>query len=218
MADLRITNCHIHTFTMSHVPRNYPARWLRFLRLRPEIAVWLGRTMGRLFGRAHPEGFWPRIERLGRFGVIGKLGSQEAVLQSILSQYSAGTRFVVLPMDMAPIGHGPVAADLPAQHDELSRLARSDRFAGQIIPFATLHPARDGAFGELRRAVETLGFRGLKLYPKLGFEPTDPLLMDRVYPYCLDHDLPVMAHCSRGGVAARGWEGWRGERACDPQA
>lgn len=48
-------------------------------------------------------------------------------------------------------------------------------------------------------------FTGLKLYPPMGYSPTDPFLFgknegdDCVYKYCIDNEIPIVAHCSSGG-------------------
>ncbi|NLE76472.1 MAG: amidohydrolase family protein [Chloroflexi bacterium] len=45
-------------------------------------------------------------------------------------------------------------------------LARqSAQSGGRLIPFCTVNPHRDGAADEVRRCVEELGFRGVKLHP-----------------------------------------------------
>ena len=48
----------------------------------------------------------------------------------------------------------------------------------------------------LRKYVEEKGFKGVKLYPPVGYYPYDPLLMNEVFPYCEEKNLPVLAHGS----------------------
>ncbi|MCC6304398.1 MAG: amidohydrolase [Rhodobacteraceae bacterium] len=214
LADIRITNCHVHLFTARHVPRAYPHPALAWIRRVPGLitgAAGLARAAGFEEGAA-------RLSRLGRFAAAGRAGGQRAILAAIERQYPAGTRFVVLPMDLGGIGHGPAERDLRAQHDELARLARDPRRGGRVIPFATLLPDRPGAVAEVRRCVEDLGFRGLKLYPRLGYPPDHPVLMAEVYPYCVRHGLPVISHCSRGGVRGRGVSRAEADRWSAPQA
>ena len=212
MDDFQITNCHSHTFTSRHVPRNYPSILLRPFKSRPgflRIIAWVVRLLGR-------ERLADEIMRLHRFQLEGMKGKQSAIFDAMRAHYPGKTRFVVLPMDMAVIGHGAPLEDLRHQHDELAAMAADPRYRGKIIPFATIHPDAPGGFAELQRAVEVLGFRGVKLYPRLGFPPDHPVLVKQVYPFAIKHRLPVMTHCSRGGVTAKGLDRLIADRFCEP--
>ncbi|QPH55240.1 amidohydrolase family protein [Pontivivens ytuae] len=215
----RITNCHIHLFTLEHTPDRYPVSWL------PKgVRNWLARTrtghritksslrgVGRLIGD-------DSLVRLSRFIATGGLETQKDMLRHVQRYYPSGTRFVVLPMDMSQMGAGDVCKDLGAQHDELAALARDPEGGGAVIPFAAVDPRNPEHFSELRRCVEEYGFRGVKLYPPLGFDPSDRRLMEKVYPYCIEHDLPVLSHCSRGGVRGARLDKWSANLLARPQA
>ncbi len=213
MSDLPITNCHVHAFTMEHVPDRY-IRFglLNVLKARPvrQALLW---TLPRLLPLRHRD----VLERAARFAAISSVDNgQEGILRTVRGYYPRGARFVVLPMDMAHMGKGRPAEDLPAQHDELARIAALPDLAGTILPFATFHPDRGLAgVDEVKRCFD-MGFRGLKLYPPLGFPPDHPLLMEQVYPLCVERNLPVISHCSRGGVSHvdldRLEEAWRAGR------
>jgi len=199
MPRLRITNCHIHTFTRAHVPKNYPHPAVNIFKSWPPLVRGISWLL-KLFGQ---EALAETVDRLLRFQQAGAVARQRTVFEAIRRQYPDNTRFVVLPMDMEFIGHGPTQATLAQQHDELAALAGDDDFRGRVIAFASVHPDRPGAADEVFRAIDDLGFRGLKLYPRLGFPPDHPLLMDKVYPMLQARGLPVMSHCSRGGVRGR---------------
>jgi predicted TIM-barrel fold metal-dependent hydrolase len=209
-----IVNCHIHTFTTAHTPRYFPTPLVLLVRRIPVLltfARWLADGLGR-------ERLADWLRRIELFHRTGERTSQRAVLREALHYYPRSTRFVVLPLDMAFCGHGPVGKDIAAQHDELAALAKDPDYGAQVIPFAAVDPRRPGVMDELRRRVEDQGFRGVKIYPRMGFAPDDPVLMDEVYPYCVERGLPVLSHCARGGVGRKGWS----ERQCDavtaPQA
>ncbi|MEM6423176.1 MAG: amidohydrolase family protein, partial [Pseudomonadota bacterium] len=107
------------------------------------------------------------------------------------------------PMDMALMGWGEPRVPIQTQHDQLHALAQAH--PGRVLPFCAVEPRRGAAaMQELRRCVEELGFHGVKLYPPLGYLPTHELLMEQVYPYCIERNIPVMSHCSQGGVAEKG--------------
>ena len=214
MPDIRITNCHVHAFTIRHIPSQFPHPVAVPLMRLPgalRVASFLMRVLGQ-----QPAAEW--VDRMHRFHLEATTVRQSEVIDRLIPQYPGSTRFVVLPMQMRPTANGHIVADLRAQHDELAEMAADERYAGRIIPFATLFPDDEGAADEVRRCVEELGFRGLKLYPRLGFAPDHPVLMNEVYPLLEERGLPVVSHCSRGGVRGRGVVASRADRYCDPAA
>lgn len=214
MSDIRIVNCHIHTFTSAHVPKGFPFRWAGIFRRLPgliRLLAWLARWGGR-------EQIADTLERLYQFQQQGERASQQDVLEDVKKHYPRNTRFVILPMDMANIGYGPVPQTLRQQHDELYRLRLNDAHLGTVVPFAGVNPLAPGSVEEGLRAIETLGFEGLKIYPRLGFAPDHPDLMARVYPVVAARDLPVMTHCSRGGVQGRHVDDYFADRYTRPDA
>ncbi|MEE4121034.1 MAG: amidohydrolase family protein [Paracoccaceae bacterium] len=212
MADIRMTNCHVHTFTDAHVPELFPhpAAWP--LRRIPGLA----RTVRVALAFAGQERLAESVERLIRFRQTGAASSQQRILAEIARQYPQDTRFVVLPMDMAHGGWGTPAQPLSAQHDELAAMAAESE--GRVLPFATVDPRSDDSVTEARRAIERLGFRGLKIYPRLGFPPDHEALMGTLYPLLVERGLPVLSHCSRGGVTGRGLSVRRADALTDPRA
>lgn len=214
MPDIRITNCHVHAFTVRHIPSQFPHPAAIPL-MRMPGALRVVSFFMRAFGQ-HPWAEW--IDRMHRFHLEATTVRQSEVIDRLIPQYPDNTRFVVLPMQMRPTAGGHIVAELPAQHDELAEMAADPRYEGRIIPFTTLFPDDEGAVAEVRRCIETLGFRGLKLYPRLGFAPDHPVLMDEIYPMLEERGLPVISHCSRGGVRGRDVVASRADRYSDPAA
>ena len=214
MSDIDITNVHVHSFTRRHIPRDYP-NWLlaRLQHVTPLIRLiaWSARRLG-------AQEFAERVDRLIRFKREADSARQEQIIERVMRQYPGSTRFVVLPMDMEPMGYGPVAESIEDQHDDLARIAGEDKFNGRIIPFATIHAGRPDAAAEVSRCINDLGFKGLKLYPRMGFSPTESVLMQDIYPLLQSKGLPVMTHCSRGGVIGRTVTPARGDRYTEPDA
>lgn len=214
MAGIDIVNCHIHTFTTKHAPKYYPVRPVALFRAAPGL---LGAL--RWAARFQPwEGVYDTLVRLENFHRTGSRHTQRDVFLEVLRYYPKSTRFVVLPMDMALIGHGPVDQDIAAQHEELYKLSQDPDLGPRVIPFATIFPDRDGAMTELRRCLDDYGFKGIKLYTKLGYAPDHPVLMNELYPLCQERGLPVMSHCSRGGVRHKLWSQARADRVTAPLA
>ncbi|WP_158965600.1 amidohydrolase family protein [Chachezhania sediminis] len=200
MKHIRITNCHTHLFTSAHVPDSYPHWALRPLKSSPNLVTFIAWILSLLgFDEAAVQ-----VRRLRRFQEETASSSQQEVLEHMRLHYPTDTRFVVLPMDLSQIGYGAPSVPLADQHDDLHRLATSADFGPSLIPFATIDPRADPQAKELWRAIDSLGFKGIKIYPRLGFSPTDPVLMEHVYPRAEQLGLPVMTHCSRGGVKQHG--------------
>jgi predicted TIM-barrel fold metal-dependent hydrolase len=190
-----LTNCHIHTFTVDHVPNRFAGIFGQLLRIRPLRLLVL--ALMRAIGRA------PR-SRLARYAQILEVShkrKQEDIFKIARGFYPQGTRFVVLPMDMAYMGAGEVKKSLDEQHDEL-RVLR-DRNPGLVIPFAAVDPRRPNVVARTIALLEEQGFGGIKLYPPLGYHPNDPVLRE-LYAYAARHEIPVLAHCTRRGVRYRG--------------
>jgi hypothetical protein len=92
----------------------------------------------------------------------------------------------------------PVVADYRATHDEIGRAvkAQPERLTGTVClyPYVGQDKFRD----EVKRCVEELGFRALKLQPQ--FQPLDPLLPlgDFLYETALEFNLPIIIHTGTG--------------------
>ena len=202
MSDIRITNCHTHTFTTRHIPKCYPHFLLVPLKKVPFLIRFIA-FLVRFVSPVHAE----TLDRLYRFQKESDVDSQAEIYENIRRHYPANTRFVILPMDMAPIGHGRVIDDIRRQHDELAELAEAN--PDHVIPFATVHPDTPGGVEEALARLEA-GFKGLKLYPKLGFAPSCEKLR-RLYDHLQRENKPVVTHCSRGGVKGR----WVSQKEAD---
>lgn len=74
-------------------------------------------------------------------------------------------------------------------------------YPGRVLPFVAVTPQRSNYMELLDRAIQQLGFVGIKLYPSLGYTVDSPE-MDAVYRYSLDHDVPILVHCTDGGFYA----------------
>jgi predicted TIM-barrel fold metal-dependent hydrolase len=75
-----------------------------------------------------------------------------------------------------------------------------NRHTSVIKPFFAVDSRRSDIFGKMKYALEKDNFAGVKMYCPNGYSPLDPRL-DDVYLYCLDHHIPITAHCSYGGFA-----------------
>ena len=198
---MTIINCHVHTFTSRNVPdRMLPFGLMPLLRTRAGAAV-----LGTLLRNIIPFGRFDRFDRMAAFATIGNLASQRAIFALLCSFYPQDTRFVVLPMDMDFMKAGTAPEPYMEQLEELRRMYEALEGTSHevLIPFVGVDPRRPRVLDLVKRYVEEHHFRGIKLYPPLGFFPTDPAL-NEVYAYAEANGIPVLSHCSRGGVYYRG--------------
>lgn len=186
-----IYNCHAHLFTINHIPNRFlpaPVMWLLKKRLTRETA----RKMIPFTDR-------DLIDRYVNFIEVALEGRQSEVLDMLKGYYPSGqvdqTKFIILPMDMEFMGAGKVKVGIEKQHEELEQLMKAGE---SIIPFIGTDPRRKGLLDFVKKWHEK-GFKGIKLYPPLGFYPNDKRL-EPIFEYAVNHSLPILVHCSRGGV------------------
>ncbi|MDA1027683.1 MAG: amidohydrolase family protein [Bacteroidetes bacterium] len=144
-----------------------------------------------------------RFERLAAFAGVGSMDSQEDIFNVLQGYYSSDTEFIVLPMDFAYMGAGPSRQTYLDQLGELRQLKRDPIIGPRIHPFVAVDPRRPDFFEVARDFVENQGFAGIKVYPALGFFPFDDRLT-KLWQWAESEQIPVMSHCSRGGVYFRG--------------
>lgn len=208
---MQIHNCHMHIFTVDHVPENFLP--LGFAKLMKQ--AYLRAPLRFLLVNLNPFSNRDLFERYSNFIKISTNKTQEEVFKVVRAYYPLNppTKFVVLPMDMAYMNAGKVPVDIDSQHNELANLA--NKYPEQIIPFAAIDPRRPHVLDLLKVWVEDKGFKGVKLYPPQGYMPNEPVLME-VYEYAQTHNLPVMTHCSRGGVRNKNLSAAEAARFSDP--
>ncbi len=192
---MQITNCHIHVFTADHVPERFAGFAGPLLRVRPLRLALL--PILRRFDPSPRD----RIERYARMLEISHHRTQAEVFELARAMYPPGTRFVVLPMDMTYMATGPLRVSVDRQHAELRALR--DDHPDLVVPFAAVDPRQERVVDKTIALIEEDGFRGIKLYPPVGYDPGDRRL-EPLYAYAEERQIPVMAHCSRYGVYFRG--------------
>jgi predicted TIM-barrel fold metal-dependent hydrolase len=192
-----IYNCHTHIFTVRAVPDHIFFPGSKQLLTRTSLGrILLGFLRAVLPGREHD-----RLDRLAAMLELAKLDSQEQIFNLLQSFYPEETRFVVLAMDMAYMQAGRLEQPYEEQLAELARLKQA--YGDLLLPFVAADPRRPKLLDLIKRCFDEYGFQGIKLYPPLGYYPFHPILMD-VYAYAEHNQIPVLTHCSRGGVYFQG--------------
>ena len=137
------------------------------------------------------------LERYARFLITSAYETQAEVFEQIKSQYPKESVFIALPMDMSFMKLGNLKASIEEQHAELLDLAsKSD---GKLIPFYAADPRHEDIAKRANQNLADDKFRGVKIYPNLGYKPNHERLMD-VYKICEKGGYPVISHCSPTGV------------------
>lgn len=181
-------NCHIHTFRDCDVPLKFlPLGLVRVLASQSGFVV-----ISKIMNNLNPFSERDIFDRYLRFVKIGRLGSQEKIFDECRRFYPEGTKFVILPMDLAYMKAGKVSRAYVDQLKELAALAEAHP---EVIPFIHIDPRRKDYMDLFKRSVEEWGFKGVKIYPSIGYFPYDERLYP-VYGYCEKYSLPVLSHCS----------------------
>ena len=185
--DFYFYNCHIHTFTAEDVPERFlPLALVKILKTKIGFIC-----MSKLLRGIIPFSDKDMFDRYVRFIKISRLGDQDKIFEECKKYYPDDTRFIVLAMDMAYMGAGQVSRNYEKQLEKLGELAKKEN----ILPFMHVDPRRKNVLELLKYCVEKLNFKGIKLYPPLGYFPYDDRL-DPIYEYCEEKNLPVLVHCS----------------------
>ncbi len=181
-------NSHIHTFTSVDVPDKFlPFALVRILRTVLGYKIVTG-VLKHIIPFTDNDIF----DRYARFVEIGKLGSQQKIFDTCAMYYPLSTKFIVLSMDLAFMKAGRVKRNYIEQLNELATISIS---TGRIYPFIHADPRREGIFDLVKHAIEDLKFKGLKIYPNIGYLPFDDRLYS-IYEYCEHNRIPVIAHGS----------------------
>ena len=199
MSNKVIYNCHNHLFTHENIPNGYfPLFLVPAARIAP--FRWILRGAMKVIVP------WTKNDKAHRYAAFIKSTyrkTQEANLKDLMGYYPEGTKFIVLPMDMAYMGAGNIKEDIDDQHAELAKLSKDQKYKDILIPFAHIDPRRPNSIDRLRSLVEKHSFKGVKIYPTLGYGPDHDVLMTDIYPYMVEKNIPLLAHCSPGSVNSK---------------
>lgn len=128
---------------------------------------------------------------------IALMPNSTAIADHLLEHLDQNDALVGLMMDIR--GDSEFDRDEQRFHEQRDDLMEASlQRPGRVFPFIAVNPKRPDHFDLMKEALEKKGFVGVKLYPSLGYEVTDPALM-KIYTYCEAHDTPLLMHCNHTG-------------------
>jgi predicted TIM-barrel fold metal-dependent hydrolase len=193
--DIKIINCHTHIFTSDHVPDKFlPLRLVRWLARKRHF-----RSFAWFFNNLNPFSNNDILDRYISFVRQGLHKTQKDILKILMDFYPPETKFVILTMDMKWMKAGVPDKSYEEQCDEIVRLL--PEYGSRIYPFLFADPRRDDLLDFVKKYIN-MGFKGIKIYPSLGYFPFDPALYP-VYEYAVANSIPITTHCSPGGVITK---------------
>jgi uncharacterized protein len=187
-------NVHTHVFTLAHIPDSFlgfgivPAARIPII---AKIIDWVLRHLRPFKSNDY-------FDRLAVFVRAAEYPTSKDIFAHMKGYYPANTKFCTLAMDFEYMGAGKTQ-DYEIQLQELVAIKNDEALGEFIIPFIAIDPRRKNLLELVRKYVENHGFHGLKLYPPLGYYPDDPALHP-IYAYAQENRLPLIAHCSIGGI------------------
>lgn len=194
------TNIHTHIFNIECAPRRFIGIKLPQIIYNRKIVKGVTKVLKYIIPSNAD-----KLDRYANFLLIGTRKNQSLIWEDLLSANPhLKTRFVVLSLDMDKMGAGDPRNNYETQITQLFEVKQ--KFPNRLLPFVCVDPRKTYSQGVKKYLEEKFlryGFVGIKLYPALGFYPFDPKL-EEVYRFACEKKLPLMVHCTKGGVWFQG--------------
>lgn len=200
----RYINVHCHLINLQFIPNTFfkIRAPIRERLLKRPLTRWLARIAtkvmpGKNYDRLH--------EALDIFNL-----DIDKVAKVLVDEMDASHIKLAIPL-MMDLEHSSyhTKPEIPYRHqiELVSRIALE--YPGKIMSFVMVDPRRPNAAKITIKALEKLGFLGIKMYPPLGYHPyfksfynedsvNDEL--EQIYAYCEQNKVPITVHCSKGGA------------------
>jgi len=186
-------NCHCHIFSLEYVPEQFKKRF------GLDLQSPLHRLIYRLVRMIIPD-----KSSLETWIDIAELSISDIANRLVQEMDEAGIDICTpLMMDMEfckGFGGGvrrfedQITETIEAVENINSQYGRP-----RMLPFIAADPRRKDVVDVVIGAFEQGTFKGVKIYPPMGFTPDDPRLYP-IYSYCMDNHIPITAHCQNGGI------------------
>ncbi len=183
---------HCHVFNFDYVPD-------QFLGIRIPMTRRFLRRLVHFLQKLIPWTDTDPLSNIAYFINIGRSSSIQDISEKLFDYYPEGTTiFCPLMMDMRPGIKGEQKVDYNTQIDNMRNLR--NQYPDKLLPFVAIDPNNcdcENIF--LRAFTAEYNFFGIKIYPSLGYLPSNPKLM-KIYEVCEAKKIPVTVHCGGGTV------------------
>lgn len=186
-------NCHCHIFSLDCVPLEFRKRFL--LDLGNPVHSLVHRLIKRLLPDDSMLEDWLQLAEMSIFEIAHRLAEE---------MDEAGIEISTpLMMDMAyckEFGGGTKAFEDQIEETLAATEAINRKYNRvRMLPFIAADPNRQNVVDMVKNALSNRGFKGVKVYPVMGFTPDDRRLYP-IYEYCEESQIPVTTHCENGGI------------------
>jgi predicted TIM-barrel fold metal-dependent hydrolase len=186
-------DCHCHIFSLDCVPMEFRKRFCLNLK-NPvhKFILWLVRRL------------LPKEAKLGEWLDLAELSIAEMAQKLVQEMDEAGIDMCIpLMMDMKYCsGFG---GEVKRFEDQITETAaavtaiNNEYGRTRMLPFVAADPRRENFLELVTNAIESGNFKGIKIYPVMGYTPTDSRLYP-LYEYCQEKNIPITTHCENGGI------------------
>ncbi len=190
-------NCHCHIFSLDCVPLEFRRRF--FLDLKHPVQGIAHRAVRRLLPDNSMLEDWLELTEMSIFEIAQRL---------VEEMDKAGIEIATpLMMDMAfckEFGGGTKDFEEQTAETQAAVEAINRRYnRTRMLPFVAADPNRQNVVELVIEALRGRGFKGVKVYPVMGFTPDDTRLYP-IYEYCAEKQIPITSHCENGGIPGLG--------------
>ena len=220
--DKLFIDVHSHCFTYDNVPSGFPGMGIRLpdfaLNAIGSTAKWIGAIFSLLTFRERV--FWSSYSKQRFLKRFSKEKEAHDIYMHQLNRYKKAFRemykaepwiiMVQLMMDMERGIKGKVKQGFYEQIVAMDNFRHELENIKGVLPFLAVDPANPNLLEDFLAVFSSLNdkrtgahtenlqslfpFFGVKLYPSLGYFPSDPVLMP-IYEICEEKNIPITSHC-----------------------
>ena len=186
-------NCHCHIFSLDCVPLEFRKRFL--LDVRNPVHRFLHWLLRRIL---------PEDCRLEDWLEFVDMPISE-IAQRLVNEMDEANIDICTPL-MMDMGYcKEFAGGTKSFKDQIAETIAAVEAINEkynrirMLPFIAADPNREDVTGIIIDALRGGVFKGVKIYPVMGFRPDDKRLYP-IYQYCVENNTPITAHCENGGI------------------
>jgi len=186
-------NCHCHIFSSDCVPREFLDRFVLNIE-----------NPAHRFIHKFVKLFLPRNSNLEMWINLVGFSISQIAIGLAKEMDDAGievSTLLMMDMEFCPkFGDGMTSFEQQLV-ETIEAVEKVNQVYGRtrMLPFIAADPRRKDIVKIVLNALQSSLFKGVKIYPTMGFIPDDPTLYP-IYEYCIATRTPVTAHCQNGGI------------------